>query len=71
MTENVFGVTRDGVLLWQIEWIPQTGTYSQNRHVGVTCAEPEKELVHVANWNGDVVDVELRTGKVVGWRFLK
>lgn len=71
MTENVFCVSRDGARLWQIEWTPQTGTNPLNLYVGVTAAEPEKGLVHVANSNGDVVDVDMRTGKIMGHHFLK
>jgi hypothetical protein len=71
MTENVFGVSRDGTRLWQIEWYAATGTYEKNCYVGVTRAEPEKGIVHIANFNGDVVDVNLKTGKVMGHQFLK
>jgi hypothetical protein len=71
MTENVFGVSRDGERLWQIEWIPETGTNPRNTYVGVTFAEPEKGLVHVADRNGTVVDVDVRTGRIVGHQWLR
>jgi hypothetical protein len=71
MTENVFGVSRDGTRLWQIEWIPETGTYPLNTYVGVTRADPEQGLVHVVDGNGTVVDVDIRTGKVLGRRWFK
>lgn len=71
MTENVFGVSRDGTLLWQIERIAQTATSPYNLYVGVPRVEPEKGVVHIADSNGDVVDVDVSTGKVLAWRFLK
>jgi hypothetical protein len=71
MTENVFGVSRDGTRLWQIQWTAQTGSDPMNRYLGITRTDPVAGLVHIGNWNGDVVDVDIKTGKVVGHHFLR
>jgi hypothetical protein len=71
MTENVFGISRDGVRLWQIEWIPQTGTNPRNCYVGVVRTDLAARTAHIANGNGDVVETDVRTGKVLSSEFLK
>lgn len=69
MTENVFGFCEDGLLLWQIQPVPEVSQNPVNCYVGVSHLQPK--LAALANWNGWVIDVEPKTGSVVGKRFLK
>ena len=63
MTENVFGVSQAGVILWQIERIPETGTDPVNYYTGLRPVPGGK--VTLGNWNGLAVAVDVRTGKVL------
>ena len=59
MTENVFGVSRKGEILWQIERIPETGTDPSNSYTGLFAR------LKVFNWNGVGVEIDANTGKVI------
>jgi hypothetical protein len=66
MTENVFGVSEHGDLLWQIEAIPETSTDEGNFYVGISGSGTRS--VRLANWNDMVVDVDVKTGKILSKR---
>jgi hypothetical protein len=62
MTENVFGVSEDGKILWQIEKIPETSADTSNCYIEIINRQADQ--VRLANWNGMVVDVDVNTGTV-------
>ena len=68
MTENVFGISEDEALLWQIERIPATSIDAQsNQYAGIIAHNEGNGTVRVSNWNGVVVDVDVSSGKVRHW----
>ncbi len=69
MTENVFGVSEAGEIIWQIERIPLTSTWPANRYTGIN--EHDDQTVNVFNWNGHEVKIDIHTGKVIGTEFVK
>lgn len=69
MTENVFGVSYDGKILWQIERIPAT-TSPHNRYTGIS--ESGVPGIFVAfNSNCTNVYTDVLTGKVLDTEFTK
>ena len=70
MTENVFCVSKDGKVLWQIERIPATSTDPTNVYTGVSEGE-SASTVRIANWNGDVATMDVETGRVLKSEWLK
>lgn len=69
MTENVFGLSHDGTVLWQIERTSATATDPFNCYVGVIASSDN--TVRVANWNGMVSDINVKTGRVIQSRWMK
>lgn len=69
MTENVVGLDEEGGVVWRVERIRSTGSNSRDHYVGIT--RSTGSTVTLANWNGMLVDVDVRTGKVVGETFGK
>jgi hypothetical protein len=68
MTENVFGISENGVVLWQIDRIAETSIDPiSNQYAGIIGHDEEKGTVRVSNWNGVVVDVDINNGKVKHW----
>ena len=67
LTENAFGVSVDGLVLWQIERIAMTGTDPNNRYTGLNPAG-NSGAVSLFNWNGADVMVDVRTGRVISAR---
>ena len=64
MTENVFGVSSDsGIILWHIERIPETSSDPENRYVEILSADAG--VVRIGNWNGTVMDVNVKDGHVI------
>ncbi len=63
MTENVFGVSLEGRVLWQIERIPETATDPVNRYTNVRTGQLGTAIVF--NWNGTDITIDSRTGKVL------
>ena len=63
MTENVFGVSQAGVILWQMQPIPETGTDPVNFYTGLKPLAGGKILL--GNWNGFAVVVDVQMGKVL------
>jgi len=63
MTENVFGVSKAGQIIWQIERIPETATNPVNRYTSFF--PPTGRTAKLYNWNGTGVEIDARTGKVV------
>jgi len=70
MTENVFGVSSDGVVLWQIEWSECSGYNPTSRYVGFVPCD-KAHVVRIANWTGWVADVDVRSGKILNEYFAK
>jgi hypothetical protein len=66
MTENVFGISPRGAILWQIERIPAT-CIDPVANQYVTIMGHDKGRVRVNNWTGAAVDVYVLTGKVKQW----
>ncbi len=69
MTENVFGVSSEGSIIWQIERIAETATYPVNSYTALR--KDGLDRIIAFNWNGTDVIVDLKTGKVLGTRFTK
>lgn len=69
MTENVFGLSADGRVLWQIEKCDANSTYSANRYVGVT--GKVGRTARVFNGNGINSALDVHTGKVSDHRVVK
>jgi len=70
MTENVFGVSGDGEIIWQIERIPETATDPINRYTGFSVSSLAG-IVVASNWNCINVYIDAKTGKVVDTEFTK
>jgi len=62
MTQNVFGVSPEGRILWQIEKIPETSSDETNTYVGMN--KTSDQIVRIGNWNGLIVEIDPTTGKV-------
>lgn len=69
MTENVFGVSREGELLWQIKPCAANSTNPVNQYVGIT--GKVGAIARIYNWNGMNSAVDVHTGKVSDHRFVK
>jgi len=69
MTENVFGVSGEGEILWQIERIPATATSPVNRYM--TLWEDPPGVVVAGNWNCTNAYIDVKTGKVIDTLFVK
>jgi hypothetical protein len=69
MTENVFGVSKAGQILWQIERIPATATDPVNCYTSIF--PPKGGIVRLYNWNGTGVRIDPQTGKVLATWFGK
>src|SRR5262245_45464382 len=59
MTENIFGVSNSGKILWQIERIAATATYPVNCYTSILTT------LKLYNWNGNGVEIDATTGKVI------
>jgi len=62
MTENVFAISTDGKMLWQIERTIGNSTDPVNVYTGFT--GHDEHSIQVYNWNGTANVVDLETGKV-------
>src|SRR4051812_28055680 len=69
MTENVFGVSVKGNILWQIERTPETATNTANSFVEIITFKGN--TIRIATWTGLLVDVEVKTGHILNIRFGK
>ncbi|MGD1020672.1 MAG: hypothetical protein ABSA12_15270 [Verrucomicrobiia bacterium] len=69
LTENVFAISETGQILWQIERINETSFNPQDRYLGIVTHD--QDTVTIGNWNGMVVDVDLRNGRVKAKGLLK
>jgi hypothetical protein len=63
MTENVFAISSDGKLLWQIAPTAGNSTDPVNTYTGFT--GHGEGTVRIFNWNGTSSLVDLQTGKVL------
>jgi hypothetical protein len=63
MTENVFGISTEGKLLWQIERTAANSTDPTNMYTGIT--GHDQKIVRIYNWNGTSNTVDASTGKVL------
>ncbi len=68
VTENVYGVSPGGQILWQIERTPLMGTDGADRFVRVTPGDAGR--VWVTNWNGYAAEVDVRSGKILSTEFV-
>ena len=69
MTENVFGISKTGEVIWQIERIPQT-SHPVNRYTSIK----DNSISGIAvawNWNCTNVYIDVNTGKVIDTEFTK
>jgi hypothetical protein len=70
MTENVYGVSGEGIILWQIERSEKSGHDPTCCYVGfVPCDVPR--AVRIANWSCWVADVDVRSGTILSEYFAK
>jgi hypothetical protein len=69
MTENVFGISPDGTVLWQIERTAANSTHPVNRYLGV--ATTAARVIRIGNWNGISTEVDVLTGKILDTRVAK
>ena len=58
--ENVFGVDREGRILWQVPRRPYA--YADSPYTGM---EPKNDRVVLLNWDGLQLSVACRTGHVL------
>jgi len=65
MTENVFGVSKEGRILWQIERIPETGTDPTNCYTSIF---PRLQLF---NWSCVGVEIDVHKGTIINKWFGK
>lgn len=70
MTENVFGVSEDGKIIWQIERIPEISTNPANYYTGVN-ESGTLGVIACYNWCGMNVFVDIETGKIFETQFAK
>lgn len=65
MTENVFGVSKKGEMIWQIERIPEISIDPTNSYTGVF------PTLKLSKWSCHGVEIDVNTGKVVAKWFGK
>ncbi len=63
MTENVFGVSQDGDVVWQIEPIPDITNDPTDCYTGFVSATPGK--LALCKWGGIGVEIDPNTGRVL------
>jgi hypothetical protein len=63
MTENVFGISKEGKLLWQIE--RTAANSSDPTNVYTTITGHDQNTARIYNWNGTSNSVDAGTGKVL------
>lgn len=69
MTENVFGVSRGGKLLWQIERSAANSTDPENRYICVT--GHSRETARIYSWSGMNSGIDVHTGRIVDTQVAK
>lgn len=69
MTENVFGVSSEGKLLWQIESVLETSTDTVNSYTAI--GQCTSNTIVLSNWNGTAVNVDVQTGKILEVKIVK
>jgi hypothetical protein len=62
-TENVFGVSEDGKVIWQIERTAANSTDPVNVYTGFS--GHDGQAINVFNWNGTSNLVDVRNGHVL------
>lgn len=65
MMENVFGVSKAGHIVWQIEPRPDLMADPVNCYTGIF--PPEEGRVRLGNWCGIDVVIDPHTGEVIDW----
>jgi hypothetical protein len=65
MMENVFGVSKAGHIVWQIEPRPDIMVDPVNRYTGIFPREEGRVMLNV--WAGIGVEIDPLTGKVIDW----
>jgi hypothetical protein len=71
MTENVFGVNMDGVVVWQIEPCLENSTDPLNYYTGFGVINADQNSVVLSNWGGTAVKIDAGTGKILDRWFAK
>lgn len=66
INENVFGISFEGKLLWQIEKVEHVDKDSPYTGLG-----RENDLLTAYNWDGFDYLVEPKTGKIIDRKFIK
>ena len=69
MTENVFGVSPEGKILWQIEPSVDNSTDPTNRYLDIILYNGP--IVRILNWGGINSALDVRNGKVYDHRVVK
>ena len=69
MTENVFGVSANGAIEWQIERVPETALAPGNRYMDIRVGDGG--TVIAGNWNANDVTIDAATGKALHVEFTK
>ena len=70
MAENIFAVSKEGEILWQIEHSPNTGTDPANRYTGIGDSSIPGIAV-ASNWNGMNFYIDIKSGKIMDTEFTK
>lgn len=66
MNENVFGIHRNGRILWRIE--KKKHVYDDSPYMGIY---RHGETVHAGNLDGDVLVIDPGTGRIIEVKFTK
>lgn len=64
--ENIYGVSYDGKILWQVEKIAHVDQDSPYTGIG-----KENNFLSAYNWDGHDYCIDLNTGKILGKKFVK
>jgi len=66
LNENIFGVSYDGKILWQIEVVSHVHVDSPYTWIG-----RKDSLLEAYNWDGTLYIVDPNNGKIIDERFIK
>lgn len=66
INENIFGVSYDGKILWQIEKVEHV-----NRDSPYTGMSKKDNLLLAYNWDGFDYQINPKTGKIINRKFVK
>jgi hypothetical protein len=69
MTENVFGISPEGKVTWQIERTAANSTDPINCYIGIT--SHDQHIARIYNWNGINSALDVHTGALFDFQFAK